>query len=83
MFQLAPFTISTHQHQFCGSCGVGKRVVFLRLVAKMSDRFLEKRIIIKFCVKLGKNASYTCAMLSEACGDKIRKFVVFLRGIKS
>jgi len=34
--------------------------VFLCLVAKMSDRFLEKRINIIFCVKLGKNARHLC-----------------------
>jgi hypothetical protein len=40
----------------------------------MSDRFLEQRINIKFCVKLGKNASSTCAMLSETCeGQAMRK----------
>jgi hypothetical protein len=42
------------------------RRVFLRLVAKMSDCFLEQWINIKFCVKLGKNESDTCAVLSEA-----------------
>jgi hypothetical protein len=42
------------------------RRVFLRLVERMSDRFLEQRIKTKFCVKLGKNASDTCAILSEA-----------------
>jgi uncharacterized metal-binding protein len=41
------------------------RRVSLRLVAKMSDRFLEQRIDTKFCVKLGKNASDSCEMLSE------------------
>jgi hypothetical protein len=40
--------------------------VFLRLVTKMSGRFLEKRIVDAFCLKLGKNASDTCAMLTEA-----------------
>jgi len=30
----------------------------------MSDRFLDQRINIKFCVKLGKNASDTYSMLS-------------------
>jgi len=33
--------------------------VFLRLFAKMSDRFLEQRMNFKFCVKLGKNSSDT------------------------
>jgi hypothetical protein len=52
--------------------------VFLRLVKKMSYRFLEQRINIKFCAKLGKNASYTCAMLSEACGrEAMKKSSVF------
>jgi hypothetical protein len=44
--------------------------VFLRLVAKMSGRFLEQRINIKFYVKLGENATDTCAMLSEAYGGE-------------
>jgi hypothetical protein len=39
----------------------------------MSDRFLEQRTNIKFCVKLGKNASDTCAMLSEAYGGEAMK----------
>jgi hypothetical protein len=40
----------------------------------MSDRFLEQRINIKFCVKLGKNASDICTILSEDYGgDAIKK----------
>jgi hypothetical protein len=34
----------------------------------MSDRFLEQRINITFCVKLGNNASDTCTPLSAAYG---------------
>jgi hypothetical protein len=45
--------------------------VFLRLAAKISDLFLEQRNNIKFCVKLGNNASGTCAMLSEAYGGGV------------
>jgi hypothetical protein len=56
--------------------------MFIRLVAKMSDLFLEQRINIKFCVKLGRNASDTCGMLSEACGgEALKKSQVFLSGI--
>jgi len=52
--------------------------MFIRLVAKMSDRFLEQRINIKFCVKLGRNASDTCEMLFEACwGEGMKKSRVF------
>jgi len=47
--------------------------VFLRLVAKMSDKFSEQRINVKFCVKLGKNVRGTCAMLSEANGGEAMK----------
>jgi hypothetical protein len=32
--------------------------------------YLEQRINIEFCVKLGKNASDTCVMLSEAYGGE-------------
>jgi hypothetical protein len=52
--------------------------VFLRLVAKMNDWFLEQWINIKFCVKLGKNASDTCAILSGPYeGEAMRKSNVF------
>jgi hypothetical protein len=47
--------------------------VFLRFFAKMSDQFLEQQINLKFCVKLGKNASDTCAMLFEAFGTEAVK----------
>jgi hypothetical protein len=47
--------------------------VFLRLVAERRDRFLEHRINIKFCVKLGKNTSDIGAMLSEAYGGEAVK----------
>jgi hypothetical protein len=39
----------------------------------MSNLFLEQRINIKFYVKLGNNASDTCAMLSEAYGREAMK----------
>jgi len=54
------------------------KCVFLRLVEKMSDRFLELRINNKFCVKLGRNASDTCSMVSEAYGVEATKSQVFL-----
>jgi hypothetical protein len=41
MFQLAPVPVSTHKRKLCGSCGADKTCVFLRLVAEMSDQFLE------------------------------------------
>jgi len=49
MFHLAPVTISTHLLQFYTSCGADKMCVFLRLAAKISDRFSVQRISIKFC----------------------------------
>jgi hypothetical protein len=39
----------------------------------MSDRFLEQRINIKFCVKLGKSANDTYGMFSEAYGGEAMK----------
>jgi len=33
------------------------RRMFLRLVTEMNDQFLERRINIKVCVKLGKNVT--------------------------
>jgi hypothetical protein len=53
-----------------GSCGADKTCVFLHLVTQMSDRVLEQRISVKFCVKLWKNATYTCVMLSKAYGGE-------------
>jgi hypothetical protein len=49
------------------------RRVFLRLITKMSDKYLEQQIDIKFYVKLGKNASDTCAVLCEAYGGEAMK----------
>jgi hypothetical protein len=44
----------------------------------MSDRLVEQRINIKFCLKLGKNASGTCALLPEAYwGEAVEKLSVF------
>jgi hypothetical protein len=73
MSQLAPVTISTHQHQLRGSCGADMTCVFLRLVAEMSDRFFEQRIDIKFCMKLGNNTSDTCTLPSETNGGEAMK----------
>jgi hypothetical protein len=39
----------------------------------MSDGFSEQRINIKFCGKLGKNASGTCEILSEAYGGAMNR----------
>jgi len=42
----------------------------------MSDRFLEQQINIKFCMKLWKNASDSCAVLSIWSGKQTTKFVM-------
>lgn len=52
----------------CVRCAVG---------GKMSDRNLEQRISIKFCMKLGKHVSETLSLLQQAYGD----YQVFLIGI--
>jgi hypothetical protein len=70
MFQLSSATISMDHRQLCGSRGTDKTCAFLRLVAELSDLFLGQRIYIKFCVKLGNNASDTCAMLSKSYGGE-------------
>jgi hypothetical protein len=45
----------------------------------MSGRFLDKRIIIRFCVKLRKNATDTCEILSEDYGrETMKKSSVFV-----
>jgi len=52
--------------------------VFLRFITKMKDQFLEQQINIKFCVKLGKNSSDTCVMLSDAyVGEAMKMSCVF------
>jgi hypothetical protein len=74
MFHLEPVTISTHYRQLFGSHDAIIGHVFLHLVAKMNDLFLEQRINIKFCVKLGKNASDTYAVLFKAyAGEGMKK----------
>jgi hypothetical protein len=55
--------------------------VFLHLVAEMSDKFLEQRFNC-FFVKLGKNASDTSTVLSEAyVREAVKKPEVFFSGI--
>jgi hypothetical protein len=45
---------------------------------KISDKNLEQRIIIKFCVKIGKSAGETLALLTLAYGEyAIKKSSVF------
>jgi hypothetical protein len=55
--------------------------VFLCHIAKISDWFLEQQISSNFCVKLGKNASDNCAMLSEVYRGVAMERQVFLSGI--
>ena len=44
----------------------------------MSDKYLEQRINIKFCVKIGKSASETLALLAVAYGEyAVNKSSVF------
>jgi len=54
----------------CGGCGADNTYVFLSIVAKTSDLYLEQGINIKVHVKLGKNASDACAMLTKATGGQ-------------
>jgi hypothetical protein len=56
------------------------RRVFIHFVTKMSGHFLEEQISIKFCVKLGKNRSDNCAVLSKAYGGKTMKKSECLQG---
>ena len=39
----------------------------------MSDKNLEQRINIKFCVKIGKSASETLTLLTVAYGEYVMK----------
>jgi hypothetical protein len=46
----------------------------------MSDKNHEQRINIKFCLKIGKSASGTLALLTVACGEcVVKKTSVFER----
>jgi hypothetical protein len=50
-----------------------KTYVFLRPVAKMSNRFSEQRINITLSVKLGKDASDSFATTAEDYGGEFMK----------
>jgi hypothetical protein len=43
--------------------------VWYSIGGKMSDKNLEQQINIKFCVKIGKRASQTLALLTVAYGE--------------
>jgi hypothetical protein len=78
MFQLAIITISMPWPRLYGSCDADKTCVFLRLVSEMSDTFLEQRINIKFCVKLGKNYKWhLCNALRGLWGTSSEKAECF------
>ena len=47
---------------------------------KMSDKNLEQRIDIKFCVKIGKSASETLTLLTVAYGQYAMKKSSVLNG---
>jgi hypothetical protein len=49
----------------------------------MSDKNPEQRINIKFCVKFGKSASETLAVLTVVCGEYAMKKLRFLSGTGS
>jgi hypothetical protein len=49
------------------------RCVFLHHITKLSDQFLQQQTNIKFCMKLGSNASDTCEMISEAYWEEHTK----------
>jgi hypothetical protein len=57
--------------------GSGADKMYLYLIAKMPHQFSEQRINIKFCAKLGKNASDTCAVVSDYGGEIVKKSSVF------
>jgi hypothetical protein len=40
---------------------------------KMSDENLEQRINVKFCIRIGKSASRTLALLIMAYGEYVMK----------
>jgi hypothetical protein len=43
------------------------------VAGKMSDKNMEQRISIKFCVKIGESASETLALLTVAYGEYAMK----------
>jgi hypothetical protein len=54
------------------------RLVFLHLIAKMSNQFLEQWINITFCMQLEKNTSDTCAnALQDLWGRSYEKVKCF------
>jgi hypothetical protein len=55
----------------------------LRLIVKMCDRFLQKRINVNFCVKFGGggDASDTCAVLSIGSRKLMTNFSIETGGI--
>ena len=47
--------------------------LWYRVGRKMSDKNLEQRINIKFCVKIGKSSSETLALLTVAYCEYVMK----------
>jgi len=74
MFQTAQDVVLTLERHLCQNCGGNKRTVFIPRQT-VSSQNLEPRTNIKFCAKLGRSASETSAVLSEAHGtEAVKKF---------
>jgi hypothetical protein len=56
-------------------------VVYCCVGGNMSDENLEQRINIKFCVKIGKSASETLALLTVTFGEYAMKKSSIFNGI--
>lgn len=67
-----PFPDWRYRHVLVGYA-VFSEVCFLRLSDFGMDDLKEQRLAVKFCVKLGKNATETFAMLNRAYGDVAMK----------
>jgi len=83
MFQLA-FTWATDQmsRSFPSSRG-SITCPWYTVGGKMSDKNLEQRISIKFCVKIGKSAIETLALLTVAYGEYGMKKLSVINPLKT
>jgi hypothetical protein len=70
MFQLAPRILSTDECQLYGSFCIDETYLFLSLVTKMSNWFLEQWLNIKFCMKLSLELKH-CAFNIVKANDKV------------
>ena len=74
-----PFSGRRYLHLLISYMVLSKECFFFRLSECKMNSLKEQRSVVKFCVKLGKSATETFAMLNAAYGDVAMKRTAYFK----